>query len=94
MTNHISSADLLAAMAEASSKKAKAKAKPQYNKKQWADEVMLALVNWASEATTEHELNARVELISGQFCSQHLPERKDAYAVGAQSLFADKQSKN
>jgi len=93
MTN-LTSAELLAQMANAASKKAKAKAKPQYNKKAWADEVMLSLVTWASEATTEHELNARVELISGQFCSQHLPERKDAYAVGAQALFADKRAKN
>lgn len=94
MTNTVSSADLLKAMAEASSKKAKAKAKPQYDKKAWADEVMLSLVTWASEATTEHELNARVELISGQFCSQHLPERKDAYVVGAQALFAAKAQAN
>jgi len=94
MTNHISSADLLAAMANAASKKAKAKAKPQYNKKEWADQCMLALVSWASQATTEHELNARIELISGQFCSQHLPERKDAYTVGAQALFANKTQAN
>ena len=92
--SNLSSADLLAAMANAANKKAKAKAKPQYNKKEWADQCMLALVSWAAEATTEHELNARVELISGQFCSQHLPERKDAYAVGAQALFANKQAKN
>lgn len=92
--SNLSSAELLAQMTAAASKKAKAKAKPQYDKNKWANEVMLTLVNWASEATTEHELNARVELISGQFCSQHLPERKDAYAVGAQAMFADKQATN
>ena len=86
MTN-LTSAELLAAMAAASTKTATKKKEPTYNKTAWANECQLALVQWAGAAATEHELEARIALITGQFCSQHLPERKAGYEVGARAVF-------